>query len=99
MEATFAKLESQPNISRKVHRDEVINTSKSFEPLSPTVGKLRSMLVDTKTDLSEIISRFISDEMKRYISERRLSGRDQIQAELEVLDTHYVEVGGIIAEH
>lgn len=37
--------------------------------------------------------------MKRYISERRLSGRDQIQAELEVLDTHYVEVGGIIAEH
>jgi HD-like signal output (HDOD) protein len=32
-------------------------------------------------------------------AERRLSGRDQIQAELEVLDTHYVEVGGIIAEH
>ena len=210
METTFAKLESQPNISRKVHRDEVINTAKSFEPLSPTVVKLSSMLVDTNTDLSEIISlisydqaltyqllkaansaymgsasritnvqeaayfmgkiktlnlllacafgsklrskklpayeevegqlwrdsviasitaeqcskvfrlrippetacaalllnagkvilsRFISDEMKRYISERRLSGRDQIQAELEVLDTHYVEVGGIIAEH
>ena len=46
-----------------------------------------------------ILSRFISDEMKRYIFECRLRGGDQIHAELEVLDTHYVEVGGIIAEH
>jgi HD-like signal output (HDOD) protein len=210
MEATFAKLESRPNFSRKVNRDEVINAAKSFEPLSPTIVKLSSMLVDKTIDLNEIISlisydqaltcqllkaansayvgsasritnvqeaayfmgkiktlnlllacafgselrntklpayeevegqlwrdsviasitaeqcskvfrlrippetacaalllnagkvilsRFISDEMKRYISVSRLSGRNQIQAELEVLDTHYVEVGGIIAEH
>ena len=210
METTFAKLGPKPNVWRKVNRDEVINAAKSFEPLSPTIVKLSSMLVDTNIDLSEIISlisydqaltyqllkvansayvgsvsritnvqeaayfmgkfktlnlllacafgsklrntklpayeevegqlwrdsviasitaeqcskvfrlrippetacaalllnagkvilsRFISDEMKRYISERRLSGRDQIQAELEVLDTHYVELGGIIAEH
>ena len=46
-----------------------------------------------------ILSKFISDEMKRYISECRLSGKDQIDAELEALDADYVEVGGIVAEH
>tara|TARA_E500000178_G_C17013097_1_gene751513 strand:- start:1754 stop:1906 length:153 start_codon:yes stop_codon:yes gene_type:complete len=50
MEATFSKLGSKPEVSRKVNRNEVINAAKNFEPLSPTIVKLSSMLVDTKID-------------------------------------------------
>ena len=61
-----AKLGSKPNVSRKINRDEVINAAKSFEPLSPTIVRLSSMLVDTNIDLSEIISLISYDQALTY---------------------------------
>lgn len=46
-----------------------------------------------------VMSRFISGEVLEYISICKAGGKDQIEAEMEILNVHYGEIGGLIAQH
>ena len=45
------------------------------------------------------MSRYMNAEIQEYISISKKNGKDQVEAEMEILNIHYGEMGGIIAQN
>jgi len=67
-----------------------------FETSVPQVATTGALLYNVG---KVVMARFISGEIMEYISICKAGGKDQIEAEMEILNVHYGEIGGLIAQH
>ena len=67
-----------------------------FETSVPQVATTSALLYNVG---KVVMARFISGEVMEFISVCKASGKDQIEAEMEILNVHYGEIGGLIAQN
>ena len=97
-----SRLQAYDCLEGQLWRDSVLASiaaeqcSKVFRVHAQPVSATSALLLNVG---KVILSRFISTEIQETIAICKKSGKDQIQAELEILDIHYAEVGGLIAHH
>ena len=89
-------------VEGQLWRDSVLATiaaeqcSKVFRVHAPPVSATSALLLNIG---KVVLSRFISTEVQEFIAVCKKKGKDQAQAEMEILNIHYGEVGGLIAQH
>jgi HD-like signal output (HDOD) protein len=97
-----SKLSAYDDVEGQLWRDSVLASiaaeqcSKVFRVHAPQEATTSALLLNVG---KVVLSRFISKEIQEYISVCKLNGKNQIQAEMEILNIHFGEVGGLIAQH
>ena len=97
-----AKLPVYDEVEGQLWRDSVLASitaeqcSKVFRVHAPPEAATSALLLNVG---KVVLSRFISREIQDYISVCKMDGKDQIQAEMEILNIHFGEVGGLVAQH
>ena len=89
-------------LENQLWRDSVLASitaeqcSKVFRVHAPQVSTTSALLHNVG---KVVMSRFMNAEIQEYLSICKMSGKDQVEAEMEILSVHYGEIGGIIAQN
>lgn len=89
-------------LENQLWRDSVLASitaeqcSKVFRVHAPQVATTSALLHNVG---KAVMARFMNTEIQEYISICKMSGKDQVEAEMEILNVHYGEIGGIIAQN